>query len=341
VLISMNDERFLVTGAGGCIGAWVVRTLLDEGSQVVAFDLSTDDRRLRQIASAETLARVRFVRGDISDAAAVGRTIADERITHIVHLAALQVPFCRMDPVRGALVNVVGTVNVFEAALAHREQVRGLAYASSVAVFGPAELYPGGAARDGSPLSPRTLYGVWKQANEWTAATYARDHGMGSVGLRPCIVYGVGRDQGLTSGPTLAMLAAAAGHGYRIGFGGTSVYQLASDAAELFVAAARAAVADAEVVNMSGCAVAMPQVIAAIAAAAPAAASAIGFDNVPLPFPSALDASGIERLLGPVTLTPFAEGVHRTIETFRMLLARGLLRAPEDTGTPSGGPGGE
>jgi len=341
VLTSMNDERFLVTGAGGCIGAWVVRTLLDEGSQVVAFDLSTDDRRLRQIASAEMLARVRFVRGDISDAAAVGRIIADERITHIVHLAALQVPFCRMDPVRGARVNVVGTVNVFEAALAHRERVRGLAYASSVAVFGPAELYPGGAARDGSPLSPRTLYGVWKQANEWTAATYARDHGMGSVGLRPCIVYGVGRDQGLTSGPTLAMLAAAAGHGYRIGFGGTSVYQLASDAAELFVAAARAAVADAEVVNMSGCAVAMPQVISAIAAAAPAAANAIGFDNVPLPFPSALDASGIERLLGPVTLTPFAEGVHRTIETFRMLLARGLLRAPEDTGTPSGGPGGE
>lgn len=325
----MDHECFLVTGASGCIGAWAVRTLLDEGVRIVAFDLSSDDRRLRQIASPEELARIRFVRGDITDARAVARVIADERITNIVHLAALQVPFCRSDPAQGARVNVVGSVNVFEAALTHREQVRGLAYASSVAVFGPAEIYPDGAAGDSSPLSPRTLYGVWKQANEWTAATYARDHGIGSVGLRPCIVYGVGRDQGLTSDPTLAMLAAAAGFGYRIGFGGRSVYQLASDAAKLFVAAARAAVADAEVLNMSGWTVAMPEVIAAIEAAAPAAANSITFDDVSLPFPATLDAPGIERLLGPVTLTPFAEGVQRTIEMFRTQLARGLVQAPE------------
>jgi nucleoside-diphosphate-sugar epimerase len=302
----------------------------------VAFDLSADDRRLRQIASPEELARVRFVRGDITDAGAVARTIADERVTNIVHLAALQVPFCRSDPTQGARVNVVGTVNVFEAALAHREQVRGLAYASSVAVFGPAELYPGGVAQDGSPLAPRTLYGTWKQANEWTAATYARDYELGSVGLRPCIVYGVGRDQGLTSGPTLAMLAAAAGRGYRIGFGGTSVYQLAADAAKLFVAAARLALTNAEVVNMSGWTVAMPEVIAAIAASAPALADAIVFDDVPLPFPAALDASGSERLFGPAKLTPFAEGVQQTIEMFRTLLARGLVRVPDGTGTSPG-----
>jgi UDP-glucuronate 4-epimerase len=281
-----------------------------------------------------TFEQPRLVDGWMALPDAPARTIVDEGITNIVHLAALQVPFCRSDPIQGARVNVIGTVNMFEAALAHREQVRGLAYASSVAVFGPAELYPGGVAGDDSPLSPRTLYGVWKQANEWTAATYARDYGMGSIGLRPCIVYGVGRDQGLTSGPTLAMLAAAAGQGYRIGFGGTSVYQLASDAAKLFIAAARTAVAHAEVVNMSGWTVAMPEVIAAIEAAAPVAADAIVFDDVPLPFPAALDAPGIGRLLGPVTLTPFAEGVHLTIDMFRTLLDRGLMRAPTDSEPP-------
>jgi nucleoside-diphosphate-sugar epimerase len=325
----MSDERFLVTGAGGCVGAWTVRTLLDQGCEVVALDLSTDDRRLRLLASEEELAGVRFVRADIADAEAVERTVARERITNIVHLAALQIPFARADPVRGAQVNVVGTVNVFQAALAHREQVRGLAYASSVAVFGPHELYPGGVAVDDSPLSPRTLYGVWKQANEWTAAVYAREHGLGSVGLRPCVVYGVGRDQGLTSGPTLAMLAAAFGRGYHIEFGGTSVYQLASDAAELFVAAARVGGEGAEVLNMSGSTVAMPEVVAAIEEAAPDVAGAVDFDDIPLPFPSALDASGMERLLGPSRMTPFTEGVRRTVDAFRELLGRGLV-APED-----------
>ena len=53
--------------------------------------------------------------GDITDLAAVEAVLDDHAITNVIHLAALQVPFCRADPPRGALVNVVGTVNVFEA----------------------------------------------------------------------------------------------------------------------------------------------------------------------------------------------------------------------------------
>jgi len=211
-----GGERFLVTGAMGFLGAWTVRALLDEGTSVVAFDVSTDRRRLRLLASDEELHAVHFVEGDIADTAAVIELVRDNEITHVVHLAALQVPFCKVDPVRGAQVNVVGTVNIFESALAAGDQVRGLVYASSVAVFGPPELYPGGRAMDDSPPVPGTLYGVYKQANEGTARIYAQDHGVPSVGLRPGTVYGVGRDQGLTSAPTFAMLAAAAGCGYHI-----------------------------------------------------------------------------------------------------------------------------
>ena len=53
-----------------------------------------------------------------------------------------------------------------------------------------------------------------------------------SVGLRPYVVYGVGRDQGLTSGPNAAMLAAAAGEAYTIGYSGRSQLQLAEDVAD-------------------------------------------------------------------------------------------------------------
>lgn len=61
-------------------------------------------------------------------------------VTRVVHLAGLQVPFCAADPARGASVNVVGTVNVFEAARKANQAV-GLSYASSGAVFGDSSLY--------------------------------------------------------------------------------------------------------------------------------------------------------------------------------------------------------
>ena len=111
----MSAERFLVTGALGCIGAWTVRQLVRAGVPVTAFDLGTDHRRLELIMTPEELERVTFVVGDITDLASIERTLDERGITNVIHLAALQVPFCRADPPLGALVNVVGTVNLFEA----------------------------------------------------------------------------------------------------------------------------------------------------------------------------------------------------------------------------------
>src|SRR5260221_6489821 len=130
----MSEERWLVTGALGCIGAWTVATLVREGEHVVAFDLGTDDRRLRAIASPEEVEQVAFVPGDLTDLAAVEGALAGHEVTHVVHLAALQVPFCKADPVLGAQVNVTGTVNLFEAA--KRQEIgTTIAYASSAAVY--------------------------------------------------------------------------------------------------------------------------------------------------------------------------------------------------------------
>ncbi len=134
--------------------------------------------------------------------------LAEHEITHVVHLAALQVPFVRENPVLGSQVNVTGTVNVFEAAKRLGLETT-IAYASSAAVYD----------RDGN-VAPSTLYGVFKLANEGTASIYAAESGLASVGLRPFTVYGPGRDQGLTAGPTLAIAAAVRGEPYRIAFGG-------------------------------------------------------------------------------------------------------------------------
>ena len=90
----------------------------------------------------------------------------------MVHLAALQVPFCRADPPLGARVNVVGTVNVLEAAARRADRIAGpVVYASSVAAYDALEEGETAPAMQGVPS---TLYGVYKRANEGTAARLRR-----------------------------------------------------------------------------------------------------------------------------------------------------------------------
>jgi UDP-glucuronate 4-epimerase len=301
----MSSERWLVTGALGCVGAWCCRQLVREGHTVVGFDLDSDRRRPELIMSREELAAVEFARGDITDLAELERMLATREVTHVVHLAAMLIPLAAADPPRGALVNVVGTVNVFEAAT--RRGVTGLAYASSVAAYDRSD---GVRVADGTDGHPVSHYGVHKQANEGAARVYWRDGGLASVGLRPHVVYGPGRDHGLTAGPTLAMLAAARREAYEIPFGGRAQFQYVVDVAERFIEAARAASTDAVVRNVGGPSEHVTDVIAAIEAVAPDAAGKITFkQDVLLPLPEDMEASQ------PVT-TPLRQGVLETLELF-------------------------
>jgi UDP-glucuronate 4-epimerase len=304
------SDRFLVTGALGCIGAWTLRTLVREGVPAVGFDIGTDTRRLELVMEPDELARVELVRGDVTDLAAVEGALDERRITHVIHLAAMLVPMAAADPPRGALVNVVGTVNVFEAA--KRRSLRGLAYASSAAVYGGA----GGTLPEDAPPAPTTHYGVHKLANEGTARVYWADEGVPSVGLRPYVVYGPGRDQGLTAGPTLAIEAAARGEPYRIAFGGRVQMHFAPDAARAFVGAARRSEeGGALVANLGGPAVHVAEIVEAIEAAAPEAAGTIAFDETPLPFPEAFEGKA-----HPAPVTPLRDAVRETVEHFRARL---------------------
>ena len=321
----MAQERFLVTGALGCIGAWVVRVLVQEGVPTTVLDIAGNPHRLKLIMTGDELARVSFVTGDITDLTIVERAVRESGTTHVIHLAGLQVPFCKADPSLGARVNVVGTVNVFEAA--KRAGLHRVVYASSVAVFGLSEDYPEGAVGNDAPLRPRTHYGVYKQANEGTAKIYWLDDGLTSVGLRPYTVYGPGRDQGLTSGPTKAMLAAAAGKPYHIPFGGRSAYQYAEDVARAFIRAARVELEGAHVFNMRGSVVHMSEIVQAIEAIEPAAHGQITFDPKPLQLPEELDDSALQAALGPLTETLLIQGVQSTLRVFKQALAEGKLSA--------------
>jgi len=321
----MPNDRFLITGALGCIGAWTVRNLVREGTPVVVFDLASDPRRLKLIMSDDELARVTFVTGDITDLEALERALDDHAITRVIHLAALQIPFVRANPPLGARVNVVGTVNVFEAVARRRDRIGSLVYASSAAVYDAVDAGESGVVAHGATGHPTTLYGVFKQANEGTARVYWQDAQVASIGLRPYIVYGPGRDQGLTSSPTKAMVAAALGKPYHIPYGGRAAYQYADDVARTFIACARAPFQGAEIFNLGGSVATMGEIVAAIEAAAPEVRGLITFDDKPLPFPEAFDAAPLEQVIGALPFTPLAQAVADTIALFRERIAAGVM----------------
>src|ERR1700731_2031387 len=189
--------RVLLTGGYGCIGSWITRNLLDHG--------------------------------DVTDLVGLKQATGDHQITPFVHLAGLQVPVCRADPLLGAKVNVLGTLAVFEAVRQLQGQVQRLASPTSAAVFGPPEAYPRGKLADDVPLVPSTHYGVFKCCNEGNARIYYQDFGLSSIGLRPRTVYGVGRDFGMTSEPTKAIKSLVLGRKYHVSYGGWQDLQFVED----------------------------------------------------------------------------------------------------------------
>ena len=306
-----TGSAYLVTGAMGCIGAWTLRHLVDAGVTVVGFDVSENRRRLDLLLSREEQDKIDFVQGEIGDVDALQAVIERYGVDRIVHLAALQIPFCKADPVTGAHVNVVGTVSVFEAA--RQAGLRHLAYASSLAVHGD--------EHDGIIGEPATLYGVFKHANEGTARVYWQDWGVGSLGLRPYTVYGVGRDQGLTSEPTKAMLAAAAGEPFEIGFGGRMQFHYASDVARQFIEAADAPPSGAAAFDLGTEPVAVEEVVKIIQDVKPG--SSVSHVEQPLPFPEGLSGADRERYLPKTRVTLLEQGIRETIAQFEALLADG------------------
>lgn len=314
----MSEKTYLLTGAMGCIGAWVLRRLVDRGDTVIATDLSTDPVRPRLLLSEDEIKGIDWRQLDVTDTKAVADMVGAGGVTHIIHLAGLQIPFCRANPPLGAAVNVTGTVNVFEAARA--QGVKGLAYASSLAALGPAAMYDTWPLPDDAQPKPATLYGVYKTANEESARIYAKDWGVGSVGLRPYVVYGVARDQGVTADCAKAILATAAGRPFHIRFSGPVAMQHAGDVAEIFIGCADAEATDAHVCNLRNDVIDVADFVAVLKDVAPEAQITVAPD-ADLPFPADLGDAGLQGILGKVPHTPLRAAIESDLAMYRTLVA--------------------
>jgi UDP-glucuronate 4-epimerase len=309
-----KTERFLVTGAEGCIGSWVVRRLLAAGATVVASDLAPAPQRIPRIVPVEQLERLVYVALDLTEPSALAQLVATHGTTRIVHLAALQVPYVAANPLAGAEVNVVGTVRVLEAAR-RADTVHGVSYASSSAVFGNTGEWGRG----------ETLYGAFKAANEETARFYARDYETPSVGIRPCVVYGPNRDRGMTAAITHAIKAVVLGLPYTIPFDGQIDLQYADDVAEAFIAAARATQDAAPVFDLHGDLLEVDAIVDALEAAAPGARGLVQVGSAPVPGRVEFDDALLRDLVGDLPKTSLADGIAASLELFARQRDAGVL----------------
>jgi UDP-glucose 4-epimerase len=176
----MAARRVLVTGGAGFVGSHIVDAFLGEGADVlVVDDLSTGLEE--NVASAATLERI-----DIVDREALGTAAEEFRPDLVCHLAAqASVTFSVRDPRRDLDVNVLGTLNVLEAA---RAAAAPLVFASTGgALYGDQVQLPAGEDTPAEPLSP---YGASKLAGEAYARTWGLLHGLANVVLRLGNVYG-------------------------------------------------------------------------------------------------------------------------------------------------------
>ena len=306
-------ETFFITGAQGCIGSWIVKAIAERGDIPVIFDRSADTHRLSTILSKELVSDLRVITGDIADTRSVMAALESSQAGRVIHLAGLQVPTCKADPVTGALVNVIGTLNIFEAV--RQLGLKHLVYASSAAVYGMSE--DGEAVTENTQCAPATHYGVFKQTNEGNARIYYLDHSISSVGLRPLTVYGVNRDTGLTSDPTKAMKAAVISRPFHIRFGGSTDFQYVADTAAAFIACADGQPDGAHVFNLHGETVSVAEIANLI--------NRIGgdeyvtFDGPPIPIAPALSDAEFKRVIGNLPVTSLDQGVRQTMAMFNSL----------------------
>jgi len=282
--------HILITG-GGFLGQRLARLLRAEGHRVRVLDIAPPPRP-----------GLDWVVGDVASFDDVTGALAG--CSDVVHLAALLTAACAADPQRGAQVNLVGTLNVFEAA--RRAGLKHVVYASSASVYGP---------DDASQPRPTTLYGAWKLAAEGIARAYLADHGIGSVGLRPLVVYGPGREVGLTSGASLACQAAVRGESHTIAFTGRTGFVYVDDVVQAFAAALRPARPGAFVFDMPGIVASTDEFIAEIQRQVPGAR--LGAQGPALPITPDIPQPDWHGVLGPQPVTSLAEGIAATLASCR------------------------
>lgn len=183
----MSQKTILVTGGSGLVGANAIRFLLDRGEQPVLFDVALNERLLQAVGV--DVKSIPIVRGDVADLPGLISTIRDHGVERIIHLAGFLGEEVQRRPYSGVQLNLMGTVNVLEAA--RLEKVRRVVFSSSGTVYLGC-LREGGPKKvdETIPLHPLSVYAAAKAGAEFLGRTYAQRFGFEFVTVRFAALYG-------------------------------------------------------------------------------------------------------------------------------------------------------
>lgn len=295
---SLRMSRILVTGGFGFVGLRTVAALQAAGHSVRIFDLAHRAERLPTHIAAE------IVTCDITDTASV--TDAARDCNGIIHLAGLMTVDCARDPLLGVQVNMIGSLNVFEAAKAHGLPV---AYLSTAGVFGP---------HDATHPQPMTIYGATKLAVEGAARAFFLDHGVPSLGLRPYIIYGPGISTGIAAGPSIAMAAALRREPAEIHFSGRVGFVHVDDVARLLTSAITAPLEGATALTMAGDTTGVEAFVAELYRQT--GWNGITVTGPPLRIPADLASDPVPAMIGPQPVTPIEAGIRQSLAALKAIV---------------------
>ena len=161
----------LITGGTGFIGALLARTHVRRGDNVTIFDIAPNRSRIQDVAS-----DVKIVQGNLSYASEVYNVVKDNHIDRILHLGSMLSAPSDADPWASFQVNVVGSINVLEAARYFGDAT--VVFPSTIATFG---MDTDTVAADNTVQHPTTMYGCGKAYCENLGRFYRAKFGLDFV----------------------------------------------------------------------------------------------------------------------------------------------------------------
>jgi len=293
-------KKIIIFGGCGFLGSWIVKSFLLKGYNVSIFDLKIQKELLSYIIGKD-INKIKFIQGDITNYDQVQE--ATSKMDHVINLAGLMTPDCSFNPILGAKVNVLGSINVFEAL--KKNNIKFLVYASSAGVFGQKDKY--------NPF-PETHYGAYKLAVEGVARAYFNEANISSVGIRPYVIYGPGREIGGTAGVTLACKAAKQGYNYTINFSGKAGFVFVEDVTNLVERLIDKAPIGALTMNINGITTSVENFVSIIKKIIPDAK--VKFNGKSLNVVEEILGGGPSKIFYDFKYTSLAHGINKTINFY-------------------------
>ena len=203
-------ENVIVTGGSGLLGAEIVHLLIkEENVKPVVMDVNPDPKRLDDVKD-----KIEYVQGDVSDPELLNSTFSKFKPTKIFHLVTIPGNVCEKDPVLATKVNVLGFINLMEAAL--KNGMPQVLYSSSGTTYGE-DIEPGEMLHDKTLQRPASFYGINKVFNESAGRWYRRKHGLDYRGIHYPAIVGPGlRSEGVVTYVSAMIELPAKGESYAI-----------------------------------------------------------------------------------------------------------------------------